>query len=53
MEVLINCALCPMQASKYVWLTYQEVYNNVIQIGAALRAVGVQPVSFCSLNSFL
>lgn len=46
-----------MQAGEYVWLTYKEVYDNVIAIGAAIRHVGVQPVSFCtfafSLITFL
>lgn len=33
------------QAGDYVWLTYEEVYNIVINLGAAIRYVGVQPVS--------
>ena len=39
-----------MQAGKYDWLSYQEVYDRVIKVGAAIRAVGVQPVSFCFLD---
>ncbi|KAL8094454.1 long chain acyl-CoA synthetase 1-like [Apium graveolens] len=29
----------------YVWKTYQDVYNDVLQIGAALRASGIEPGS--------
>nr|XP_024379414.1 long chain acyl-CoA synthetase 4-like isoform X3 [Physcomitrium patens] len=32
-------------AGDYVWLTYEEVYNIVINLGAAIRYVGVQPKS--------
>jgi len=45
--------LCELQAGKYVWHTYKEVYDDVILIGVAIRHVGVQPVSFCSLVSFM
>nr|PNR52447.1 hypothetical protein PHYPA_008821 [Physcomitrium patens] len=31
-------------AGDYVWLTYEEVYNIVINLGAAIRYVGVQPI---------
>jgi hypothetical protein len=30
-----------LQAGKYVWRTYKEVYDDVISIGAAIRHVGV------------
>jgi len=42
-----------LQVGKYVWRTYKEVYDDVILIGAAIRHVGVQLVSFCSLMSFM
>lgn len=29
----------------YVWKTYQDVYNEVLHIGAALRASGIEPGS--------
>jgi hypothetical protein len=41
-----------LQSRKYVWRTYKEVYDDVILIGVAIRHVGVQPVSLCSLVSF-
>ncbi|KAJ0625664.1 putative long-chain-fatty-acid--CoA ligase, CDP-diacylglycerol--inositol 3-phosphatidyltransferase [Helianthus annuus] len=33
----------------YVWLTYKQVYDKVIQDGNVIRACGVEPVSelFC------
>ena len=34
-----------MQAGKYVWLTYQEVYDRSIEIGSAIRSTDVGPVS--------
>lgn len=36
---------CEIQAGDYVWQTYEQVYQKVIQIGAAIRAFGVKPVS--------
>ena len=42
-----------LQAGKYVWRTYKEVNDDVILIGVAIRHVGVQSVSFCSLVSFM
>ena len=42
-----------LQAGKYVWRTYKDVYDDVILIGVVIRHVGVQPVSFCSLVSFI
>lgn len=35
---------CWIQWGPYVWKTYQDVYNEVLQIGAALRASGIEPV---------
>eukprot|EP01018_Ginkgo_biloba_P025307 Gb_32132 [translate_table: standard] len=37
------------KAGKYVWQTYGEVYELVINIGAAMRACGVQPGSRCGI----
>lgn len=28
-----------------MWKTYKEVYDDVVQIGSALRASGAEPVS--------
>jgi hypothetical protein len=36
---------CEIQAGDYVWQTYEQVYQKVIQIGAAIRGFGVKPVS--------
>ncbi|KAG0610145.1 hypothetical protein M758_7G041600 [Ceratodon purpureus] len=36
-------------AGEYDWLTYQQVYDNVIKIGSAIRAVGVQPKEKCGV----
>ncbi|KAG9440845.1 hypothetical protein H6P81_021010 [Aristolochia fimbriata] len=33
----------------YVWKTYQEVYEEVIRIGAAIRACGVNPGGRCGI----
>ncbi|CAN6468968.1 unnamed protein product [Victoria cruziana] len=33
------------KAGKYVWKTYKEVYEEVLQIGSALRASGAEPGS--------
>jgi hypothetical protein len=35
-----------LQAGKYVWKTYGEVYEAVLCIGSAMRHLGVGPVSF-------
>lgn len=32
------------QAGKYVWLTYKEVYETVVKVGASIRSCGVQKV---------
>jgi hypothetical protein len=44
-----------LQAGKFVWRTYKEfkLYDDVILIGIVIRHVGTQPVSFCSLVSFM
>jgi long-chain acyl-CoA synthetase len=34
-----------IQAGDYVWQTYEQVYQKVIKIGAAIRSFGVKPVS--------
>ncbi|CAH1451552.1 unnamed protein product [Lactuca virosa] len=34
---------------KYVWLTYKQVYDKVIQLGNAIRACGVEPGGKCGI----
>lgn len=33
-----------MQASRYEWLTYKEVYDLVLRVGASIRSCGVAQV---------
>jgi len=35
-----------MQAGKYVWLTYRDVYDIVMKVGASIRSCGVNKVRF-------
>lgn len=36
-----------------MWKTYKEVYEEVLQIGSALRAVGAEPVNiFFYINTY-
>ena len=35
-----------LQAGKYVWQTYAEVFDQVLKVGAAMRACGIEPVSW-------
>ncbi|KAG0579471.1 hypothetical protein KC19_4G101200 [Ceratodon purpureus] len=37
------------KAGEYVWQSYEEVYNNVICIGAAMRHLGVNPKGRCGI----
>ncbi|KAJ7525626.1 hypothetical protein O6H91_17G059800 [Diphasiastrum complanatum] len=37
------------KAGKYVWQTYQEVYDEVLHLGSALRAAGVPPKGRCGV----
>lgn len=37
------------QVGPYVWMTYQEVYDNVIRIGSAIRSRGVNPGDRCGI----
>ncbi|GLJ08586.1 hypothetical protein SUGI_0091790 [Cryptomeria japonica] len=37
------------KAGKYVWQTYGEVYDQVLKIGAAMRACGVEPAGRCGI----
>lgn len=37
------------KAGDYVWQTYEQVYQKVIQIGAAIRAFGVKPGAHCAI----
>ncbi|KAI7753769.1 hypothetical protein M8C21_011688 [Ambrosia artemisiifolia] len=34
---------------KYVWLTYRQVYNKVIQLGNSIRACGVEQGAKCGI----
>lgn len=34
-----------LQAGKYIWLTYREVYDLVLKVGASIRVCGVKQVS--------
>ncbi|KAI3707108.1 hypothetical protein L6452_25333 [Arctium lappa] len=34
---------------KYVWLTYKQVYDKVIQVGNSIRACGVEPGGKCGI----
>ena len=36
-----------LQAGKYVWLTYKEVYDKVMKVGNSIRSCGVNEVSQC------
>lgn len=33
-----------LQAGEYVWISYKEVYDTVIQVGASIRSRGVDQV---------
>lgn len=35
-----------MQPGEYVWLTYEEVYDIVLKVGASIRSCGVEKVRF-------
>lgn len=37
-----------LQAGKYVWLTYKEVYDTVVKVGNSLRTRGFEQVCFHS-----
>ncbi|XP_077233193.1 putative CoA ligase CCL6 isoform X2 [Tasmannia lanceolata] len=37
------------KVGKYVWLTYQEVYDKAIKIGSAIRGCGVNPGGRCGI----
>ncbi|CAO1945545.1 unnamed protein product [Urochloa humidicola] len=37
------------KAGKYTWLTYKEVYNTVIKVGAAIRSCGVGKGGRCGI----
>lgn len=37
------------KAGDYVWQTYEEVYQKVIKIGAAIRSFGVKPGGHCGI----
>ncbi|CAK9222646.1 unnamed protein product [Sphagnum troendelagicum] len=36
-------------AGKYIWQTYQQVYETVILIGSAMRHIGVEPKGRCGI----
>lgn len=35
-----------MQPGEYVWLTYEEVYDIVLKVGASVHSCGVEKVKF-------
>ncbi|KAJ7541084.1 hypothetical protein O6H91_10G045400 [Diphasiastrum complanatum] len=37
------------KAGKYIWKTYQQVYDEVLHIGSAIRASGVEPNGRCGI----
>ncbi|CAI0441664.1 unnamed protein product [Linum tenue] len=37
------------KAGKYVWQTYQQVYDIVIKVGNAIRSCGVEPGAKCGI----
>ncbi|KAH8964740.1 hypothetical protein BDL97_04G082000 [Sphagnum fallax] len=37
------------KAGKYVWQTYQKVYESVLHIGSAMRHLGVKPTARCGI----
>eukprot|EP00250_Pteridium_aquilinum_P007552 c1723_g1_i1 orf=521-2539(-) len=37
------------RAGAYVWLTYQEVYDQALKIGSAMRACGINPRDKCGV----
>ncbi|KAJ7525288.1 hypothetical protein O6H91_17G044000 [Diphasiastrum complanatum] len=37
------------KAGRYIWQTYKEVYDQVLQIGSAMRAVGMEPRDRCGV----
>ncbi|KAL5730487.1 long-chain-fatty-acid--CoA ligase [Ranunculus cassubicifolius] len=37
------------KASPYIWKTYQEVYDEVIQVGSAIRSCGLSPGDRCGI----
>ncbi|OAY82753.1 Long chain acyl-CoA synthetase 4, partial [Ananas comosus] len=37
------------EAGKYVWLTYKEVYETVVKVGASIRSCGVQKGGRCGI----
>lgn len=39
-----------LQAGNYVWLTYKEVYDIVIKVGASIRSCGISKVSYLFLK---
>lgn len=47
--------LAGLQFGPYVWKTYKEVYEEVLQIVSALRASGAEPVStrICICQKFV
>ncbi|KAG6471238.1 hypothetical protein ZIOFF_072347 [Zingiber officinale] len=37
------------KAGKYVWMTYKEVYDTVIKLGASLRSCGIEQGGRCGI----
>lgn len=43
---IFTLSILSLQAGKYVWLSYQEVYDLVLKVGTAVRFTGVAKVSY-------
>lgn len=43
---IFTLSILSLQAGKYVWLSYQEVYDLVLKVGTAVRFSGVAKVSY-------
>lgn len=53
MDIYLPSSILSLQAGKYVWLSYQEVYDLVLKVGTAARLCGVAKVSFLCLFLFI
>jgi hypothetical protein len=44
--LMINSSIvfCTLQIGPYIWKSYREVYEEVLQVGSALQQLGVKPV---------
>lgn len=44
LSIDVYCIFDYLQAGKYVWLTYKEVHDLVLQVGVSIRSCGVGQV---------